>query len=147
MKRVPKYDVVCPHCCGIFHETTADFERTRSAKGHMFRLKPHFADMGWGSFPPYESTEYDNLTCPACEQPYVDAIGRVLRLQEVGVYEVLEEDELKRIEMERLMAEYEPDVPGVNLRESAPGTAYAEVAELAKQGPPKKTGRPRKVKT
>ena len=76
-----RYDIICPHCTGTYHETTSEYNPDRPANGGMFQLKAVFVEAGWTAFPPYESTEYANLTCPACEQPYVDSDGRVIRTQ------------------------------------------------------------------
>ena len=84
---IKQYDVICPHCCGCFHETNEHFKADAPAKGHMFAAKRHVTDAGWTCFPPYDSTEYMDLVCPSCGQPYVDSVGRVIRLQEVGEIE------------------------------------------------------------
>jgi hypothetical protein len=78
------YDIICPHCTGVYHETNSAYNPDRPANGSMFRLKPAYVEAGWSAFPPYDTTEYANLTCPACDQPYVDSEGRIIRMQEQG---------------------------------------------------------------
>ena len=107
-----KYDVQCPFCNGTFHETNGRFDTNKPAKGNMFETKQHVKDAGWSTFPPYESTEYQNLVCPSCDQPYVDSMGRVIRLREIGEIEV--DEQVARAEF--------------------PGTQYTEI----EPAPPKK---------
>jgi len=134
-----KYDVICPMCCGTFHETTAQFDHDRMAHGAMFEAKQHVKDAAWSVFPPYESTDAADCVCPGCGAQYCDSMGRVIRLQECGEIEVVTitvdgvkmegqlfdlpadtEIALKvdvvpprdiNAEMERLMAEYDVEVP------------------------------------
>lgn len=119
-----KYDVVCPLCCGIFHETNGRFRKDVPAKGDMFDTKPHVKDAGWSTFPPYDTTEYANIVCPSCDAQYLDDSGRVIRLVENGECDEIvtlpsltekhipTSDELNTA-MEALMAEYDPPVPTV----------------------------------
>lgn len=102
-----KYDVQCPFCNGTFHETNGRFDPNKPAKGNMFETKQHVKDAGWSTFPPYDSTEYQNLVCPSCDQPYVDSMGRVVRLKEIGEIEQVVDEQTARAEF--------------------PGTQYAEV--------------------
>ena len=137
---IKQYDVICPHCCGCFHETNGHFAIDKPAKGHMFVVKQHVADAGWTCFPPYDSTEYMDLVCPSCGQPYVESLGKVIRLQEIGEIEAASNTAYLNDIMDRLMDEYEPEAPADPLRTSALGTAYAE----AKPPTTKRRGRPPK---
>ena len=127
-----KYDVICPMCCGTFHETTALFNPDRMAHGAMFDAKQHVKDAAWSVFPPYESTDAADCVCPGCGADYCDGVGRVIRLQECGEIDggwvgsfrgmsssvTVVVDGAKIIntintnaEMDRLMTEYDVEVP------------------------------------
>ena len=134
---VPRFDVVCPHCCGVFHETTEFFRENTAANGSMFRAKPQVVEQGWEVFPPYDTTEYADLACPACGQPYVDSTGRVIRLVMTGDIEVQTEQERIAAEMDALVAEYRE-----GYRPALAGPLYAEVEPPPL---PKKRGRRRKI--
>ena len=108
---IKQYDVICPHCCGCFHETNEHFKADSPAKGHMFTVKTHVSDAGWSCFPPYDTTEYMDIACPSCGQPYVDSLGMVIRLSETGEIKAAEDKAYLNDIMDRLVAEYEPDVP------------------------------------
>ena len=75
-----KFDVLCPHCNGIFLETTEHFTDKTPANGSMFKAVQSVVDAGWSVFPLYDSTEYDDIICPSCEGTLVDSYGRVSRL-------------------------------------------------------------------
>ncbi|MCP4493249.1 MAG: hypothetical protein GY820_38995 [Gammaproteobacteria bacterium] len=78
------YEVQCPSCCGTFHKTTDKFDKDRPANGAMFRLNKQCRNAAWESFPEYDSTEYANVVCPSCGTQYLDALGKVIRLNETG---------------------------------------------------------------
>ena len=106
-----KYDVQCPHCCGVFLETNGHFREDKPANGAMFTAKQHIIDAGWTVFPLYDSTEYDNITCPSCYGVLVDGLGKVIRLQAIGeVEEITTEGEMRK-RMDALVDEYEPELP------------------------------------
>ena len=72
-----RYDVICPFCGGVYFETTDNFNEP--AKGNMFVPKQEIVDAGWTTFPLYDTTEYNNLVCPSCDQPLVDTAGRLVK--------------------------------------------------------------------
>lgn len=76
------YDIRCPGCHGIFHETTENFRFNKSADGTMFKLKHPFnsPDYMWTTFPSDTSIRGADLVCPWCETCYVDETGRVINL-------------------------------------------------------------------
>ena len=131
-----KYEIQCPFCNGTFHETNGRFDINKPAKGNMFETKQHVKDAGWSTFPPYDSTEYQNIVCPSCDQPYVDSMGRVIRLREIGEIEPVVDAPIQgpgAIDEQTARAEF-------------PGTQYAEVtpAPLAEPEPAPKKRRTRK---
>ncbi len=89
--KIPKFDIPCQQCCGTFHETTAQFKPEAIANGAMFSLKQSPRDAGWNAFPEAVDTEFDDLCCPSCEAPYVDALGRIKEYKPAGYIEVEEE--------------------------------------------------------
>lgn len=129
---IDQYDVICPHCCGCFHETNGHFVEGRPAKGHMFSAKQHIVDSGWTCFPPYDSTEYMDIVCPSCGQPYLDSLGIPIRLHKIGQVAANGKKDFLNDVMDRLMDEYDPELPSYDLRACAVAV-YAEVS------PPKET--------
>jgi Zn-finger nucleic acid-binding protein len=76
-----KYDIICPHCGGSYHETTDEFSSEEVAKGSMFRLKsPYRDEHSWQSFPEDPDVRFADLECPWCGGCYVDATGKVIKL-------------------------------------------------------------------
>ena len=124
-----KYDVLCPMCCGCFHETTGHFRHDQPAKGHMFTAKQHIRDAGWSTFPEYESTEYANVACPSCGTPYLDSLGRVQRMIPIGECEEIADEKDLAAKMDALFAEYEPDIPDPVFRNDYMDAAEPDKAE------------------
>jgi len=106
-----KYDILCPMCCGCFHETTGHFRHDQPAKGHFFTAKQHIRDAGWSTFPEYESTEYANVACPSCGTPYLDSLGRVQRMIPIGECEEITDEADLNAKMDALMGEYDSEPP------------------------------------
>ena len=123
-----KYDVLCPMCCGCFHETNGYFRLDVPAKGHMFTAKQQIRDAGWTTFPEYESTEYDNVCCPSCGTPYLNSLGRVQRLDPAGECEMIADETDINAKMDALFAEYEPDIPDPVFRNDYMDTGIIESA-------------------
>ena len=82
-----KYDVGCVSCCGVFVETTKEFNPDRPATGNMFTLKAQPKEFGWESFPEYDSTDHPDIVCPSCGSQYCDSTGKVIRLSPIGEFE------------------------------------------------------------
>lgn len=78
------YDVRCPSCRGIFHETTENFSFDKPADGTMFRMKHPYGPSGynWTTFPYDDSAMGADLVCPWCETCYVDEKGKIIHLLE-----------------------------------------------------------------
>jgi hypothetical protein len=110
-----RYDIICPMCGGIFHETNENFRQNIPANGSMFRKKQEIIDAGWSTFPEYADTEYADIICPGCDGAYLDSTGHVLKMVESG------------------------EIP--DLRKEAPGTEYAMVKQKVLTS--RKSGRPR----
>ena len=109
-----KYDVLCPHCCGVFLETNGRFREDKPANGSMFTAKQGIVDAGWSVFPLYDTTEYDNVVCPSCSQVLLDSLGKVLRLKEIGEVDEITDTPMQEIvkkTIDELMAEYDPELP------------------------------------
>ena len=142
-----KYDVLCPHCCGVFLETNGRFREDKPANGSMFTAKQGIVDAGWSVFPLYDTTEYDNVVCPSCSQVLLDSLGKVLRLKEVGDIEEIPDNptqEIVKKTVDELMAEYEPELPsGLSLTEKL-GAVNAEDSGSNPVGHSQKPGRPKK---
>ena len=92
-----KFDVLCPHCNGVFLETTEHFTDKTPANGSMFKAVQHIVDAGWSVFPLYDSTEYDDIVCPSCGGTLVDSTGRVVRMVENGECTVTPKKRKKRV--------------------------------------------------
>jgi hypothetical protein len=106
-----KYDISCPMCCGTFHETTEHYTNKTMANGSMLTALQHIRDAGWSTFPEYDSTDAADLVCPSCGAQYCDSMGKLIRMQENGEVEktflAVDLGDL----MDKLMAEYEVDLP------------------------------------
>jgi len=73
-----RYDVKCQGCGEIYHELTKAYTDKIPCNGAMFSLKQRHRNNGCSAFPEYDSTEFDNLSCPGCDAPYVDSTGRIV---------------------------------------------------------------------
>lgn len=79
--RKERYDVVCPHCGGVFHETNDNYENKKAANGSMFTLKPPYStEYRWEDFPKEVDVQMADIECPWCGGCYLDATGRVIKL-------------------------------------------------------------------
>ena len=110
-----KYDIHCPVCCGVFHETTGRYRDDRPATGDMFDSKQEIKDAGWTTFPQYDSTEYADVCSPSCGAMYLDSMGRVQRMQANGECEYISDDDDLNAQMDLLMREYDAEVPPPSL--------------------------------
>ena len=110
-----KYDIHCPVCCGVFHETTGRYRDDRPATGDMFDSKQEIKDAGWTTFPQYDSTEYGDINCPSCGAMYLDSMGRVQRKQANGECDYISDDDDLNAQMDLLMREYDAKVPAPSL--------------------------------
>lgn len=66
------YDVVCPGCKGVFHETGELFRSDQTSSGAMFSWKPKYGPKGfnWSGFPFNTSMRSGSLECPQCGALY-----------------------------------------------------------------------------
>jgi hypothetical protein len=73
------YEVVCPNCRDVFHETTEFFTEEKPANGTMFRLLRPFGPLGanWSSFPNDADVVCEALECPGCGCSYTGGGTRV----------------------------------------------------------------------
>lgn len=94
-------DVICPNCNESYHETSDQYRPDKAPHGGMFRLKEQYREMGWDSFVEDDASIQDNLFCPGCGGLYC----------EKGKVRVIGWFDQKISEINRLMAEYNPDLP------------------------------------
>jgi len=73
-------DVICPMCKGRYHETTPNFDASKSPDGSMFRLKDKYRKMvpPWESFQETSETRVGGIECPRCSASYYDIQGNIL---------------------------------------------------------------------
>ena len=73
------FDVICPGCGGVFHETTARFSKSDPIDGSMLYLKePYRTEYGWSSFIEEECIVGGHLVCPSCDVGYCDGSGHLV---------------------------------------------------------------------
>jgi len=108
-------DILCRGCGGRYHQTTDKFRSNVMPTGDMFRLKAGYVANGWTSFPEHSGITDGGLECPGCGAPYLSG-GRV-RVDgdwcpDCGVEITGDHDCGGPLsEMDRLLAEYDPELP------------------------------------
>lgn len=76
-------DIKCPHCCGVFLETTEKYTPDKISNGSMFKLKEAYGMNGhnWSCFPFIEETICDQLECPGCGVPMIESDLKIRVMQ------------------------------------------------------------------
>lgn len=59
-------NIKCPHCKGVYHQTTDKYDPERAATGSMLELLPKYKKMGWSDYHTFAS-ESSLILCPYCE--------------------------------------------------------------------------------
>ncbi len=101
-------NIKCPHCCGVFLETTEKYTLDRISNGAMFKLKEAYGINGynWSCFPFLEETICDQLECPGCGVPMIESDGKIRAM----ISDTQETKELpKIIDIIKKTEEHKPD--------------------------------------
>jgi len=112
-------DIICPSCSGRYHETTDAFKLGVTTTGNMLRLKEPYRSNGWTSFPEHEGMSYGALECPECGNQY-SSDGRVRVDMDQWAKEDHPESVKELSEMDKIMAEYDPELPVMKRKPGRP---------------------------
>ena len=121
-KKFKKFDVVCPSCKGVFHETTELYDPKVTPRPNMCVLKEPYKSWMWEDFGQLGSSALGDMCCPGCGYPYILGCGRLLiRPQAPAEGRIEEKEEIEDIEPEPVESVEVPKKPvGVSLKNNEP---------------------------
>lgn len=78
------FDIICPSCRQVFHETTESYDPEKHPHPGMATLKQPYKGYMWQEFPKDPSAGVGCMECPGCGDMYVQPGGKlIVRAQKV----------------------------------------------------------------
>ena len=72
------YDVICPECGFVYHETTPKYDPGKNPNPTMCRLKDPYKSWGWDDFINDPGAGVGDMNCPGCDALYAAPGGKLI---------------------------------------------------------------------